>query len=343
MRDEREHDGDEDQGERTGVQEGEIEEAEDAHRHRADHVHLLAPDQIGDVAGERDRDEGEDGSRHHGVEQEIARHLQRADPVGKDERREDVERRLLGEAHEGREDDLLGMLNDHRKHGLTLDLLLGQEFREDRGLENAEADIETNADEDDAERERNPPTPGDELVAGELAERQKGEVGEEQAAGYAELRPRRDEAARAVRARPFHRQQHRAAPLAADPDALNKAQEGQDDRAPDADRLIARDEGDDEGGDAHQHEGRDQRRLAADAVAIVAEDRRTDRPRGKAGAIDEERVQRSDQRIGVREEQFREDQTGSRAVEEEIIPLDCRADRTCDHRPTQLGAVFDVG
>src|SRR6266851_5602815 len=342
VRDEREHDGDEDQGERAGVEEGEVQEAEDTDRHRADQVHLLAPDEIGDVAGERDRDEGEDRGGHHRVEQEIARHLQRADPVGEDERREDVERRLLGQAHEGREDDLLGMLNDHREHGLTLDLLLGQQLREDRRLENAEADIEADADEHDAEGKRNPPSPDDELVAGKLAERQEGEVGKEEAARHAELRPRRDEAARAVGARPLHRQQYRAAPFAADPDALDKAQEGQDDGAPDADRLVARDESDDEGGDAHQHEGRDQRRLAADAVAIVAEDRRTDRPRGESRAVDEEGIQRSDQRIGVREEQFGEDQAGGGAVEEEIIPLDCRADRTCDDRATQLGTVFHV-
>jgi hypothetical protein len=86
-------------------------------------------------------------------------------------------------------------------------------------------------------------------------------------------------------ARPFHRQQHRAAPFAADADALNRAQYGQDDAAPNADRIVRGHEGDQESRDAHEHEGRDQRRLAANTVAVVAEDRSTHRPRCEADEV----------------------------------------------------------
>ena len=39
---------------------------------------------------------------------------------------------------------------------------------------------------------------------------------------------------------PFHREQHRAAPFAADTDALDQADERQKNGAPDADAVVAR-------------------------------------------------------------------------------------------------------
>ena len=57
------------------------------------------------------------------------------------------------------------------------------------------------------------------------------------------------------------------------PRCPGKREDGQQDRAPDADAGVARHEARLEGGDAHHEQGDDQRRLAADAVAVVAEDR----------------------------------------------------------------------
>ena len=143
-------------------------------------------------------------------------------------------------------------------------------------------------------------------------------------------------------ARPFHGQEHGPAPFAADTDALQRPQHGQDDRAPDADRRIGRHEGDQEGRDAHKQQRRDQGRLAADPVAVVAEDRRTDRARGKADEIRAERKQLSRQRILIGEVELAKDQTGRRAVEEEVIPLDGGADRRCDDGLAQLCAVLRI-
>src|SRR5262245_51498026 len=61
-------------------------------------------------------------------------------------------------------------------------------------------------------------------------------------------------------------------PLAADTDALDEAQDGEDHCAPDADALIGRHQRHREGGEAHQQQRRNQCRLAADAVTVVAED-----------------------------------------------------------------------
>ena len=62
---------------------------------------------------------------------------------------------------------------------------------------------------------------------------------------------------------------------------------------PEADRGVGRQHADQDAGDAHQQQRRDQRRLAADPVAPVAEDRRADRPRGEADGVGRERRQRA--------------------------------------------------
>jgi hypothetical protein len=71
---------------------------------------------------------------------------------------------------------------------------------------------------------------------------------------------------------------------------LHKTQGRQDYRAPDPDLRVCRDKCHEKGGDAHQQERRDQRRLAADAVAVVTEDRRPDRAGDKADGINRERL-----------------------------------------------------
>src|SRR4051812_12491155 len=72
--------------------------------------------------------------------------------------------------------------------------------------------------------------------------------------------------------RPLHGNQYGTTPLAADANALQGAQDGQDHGAPDADRVVTRHKGYKERGDAHQQERRDQGCLAADAIAVMPED-----------------------------------------------------------------------
>jgi hypothetical protein len=100
---------------------------------------------------------------------------------------------------------------------------------------------------DDRERERDAPAPRQEFVARPGAERKDREIRQQQPARHAELRPRGHQTALTVGTRPFHREQHRAAPFAADADALDHAQHGQKHRAPDADGRVSGHEGDGEG------------------------------------------------------------------------------------------------
>jgi hypothetical protein len=98
-----------------------------------------------------------------------------------------------------------------------------------------------------------------------------------------------------------------------------------------------------ESGQTHEQQRRDQGRFAADAVAVVAEDRRAHRPRHEAYGVDGKGLERSDPRVRIREEQLGEDQAGDGAVEKEIVPLDCGADGGGDHRAAQLHLVLGRG
>src|SRR5262249_28981958 len=99
------------------------------------------------------------------------------------------------------------MLPEHLDDRRFLDLVVPHDLLEHRRLEDAKPDPQAHADEDDRDREGNAPAPGVELVTGQLAEGKHSEVGEEEAAWHAELRPRGNEPARAMAFRPFHREQ----------------------------------------------------------------------------------------------------------------------------------------
>ena len=98
-------------------------------------------------------------------------------------------------------------------------------------------------------------------------------------------------------------------------------------RRPDADLGIGRQQADQHRRHAHQDQAQHQQPLAADPVAEMAEDDAADRPRDEAERIGGEGEQGAGQRIVGGEEQPVEDQGGGRAVEEEIVPFDGRADR----------------
>src|ERR1700730_13943424 len=132
----------------------------------------------------------------------------------------------------------------------------------------------------------------------------------------AKLRPGGNKTPIGVGPRPFHRQQYRAAPFAADPDTLDEAQNNHDDGAPDAYLLIARHQGHGKGRHARQQEGSNQRRLAPEPIAVMAEDERPDRPRDKPDEKNRICLHRADQRVRRRKVELCEDQPGHDAVKE---------------------------
>jgi len=120
--------------------------------------------------------------------------------------------------------------------------------------------------------------------------------------------------------------QDRAAPLAADADALEHPQEDEGDRGRDADRRVRRKDADRRGREAHDQQRDHEHRLASGAVAEVAEDDPAERARREADAEGRERREGADRRVDLREEQVAEDQRRGGPVQEEVVPLDGGAD-----------------
>ena len=157
------------------------------------------------------------------------------------------------------------------------------------------------------------------------AEQQEEAVGGEEADRRAELRHHAEAAAPARRGI-LDREQRRAAPFAAEAEALAEAQQAEQRRRDPAGHRVGRQEGDRGGRSAHQQQRGDQRRLAPDPIAEMAEERAAERPRdeGEAEAgIGCEQLRRG-RRAG--EEERPEHQAGGGRVDVEIVELDRRAD-----------------
>jgi len=67
----------------------------------------------------------------------------------------------------------------------------------------------------------------------------------------------------------------------------------------------------------------------------MTEHQPAERPREKADAESGEGGESSDPRIELGKKQFVEHQRSGRAVDEEIVPLESRADRGCQHHPPE--------
>jgi hypothetical protein len=128
----------------------------------------------------------------------------------------------------------------------------------------------------------------------------------------------------------LQRHEHGPAPLAAEPQPLDDPEHHQQDGRGHADGGIGRQQADEEGGDAHHQQGHHQHGLAAQLVAVVAEDDPADGAGDEPGGRGGEGQQRAGKRVGVGEEQLVEDQGRSRAIEEEVVPLQGGADQAGD-------------
>ena len=98
-----------------------------------------------------------------------------------------------------------------------------------------------------------------------------------------------------------------------------------------------------EGRPAHQQQAQHQQLLAPDPVAVVPEHQRAQRPGGESDRVRQERQQRADERVGVREEQLVEHERGGGAVEEEVVPLDGGADEAGGDDALEAGGGWGSG
>ncbi len=153
----------------------------------------------------------------------------------------------------------------------------------------------------------------------------KNQRGDHETAGRSQLRQTAEQAAPALRPALRHHQ-HGAAPLAAEPDSLQQAQQHQQDRRKHTDGVVGRQAADQQRRRAGQQECRDQCRFATEAIAHVPEDDRSDRPGEKPDRESGKRQQRARDWIEVREELSIEDECGSEPIDLEIIPFDGGSD-----------------
>src|SRR5579883_2604790 len=307
------------------------------------HIDLPAPEPVRQVAGKRDREQRQKRHGEQDRKQEVSRHMDDLEAIGKNKGGVDIDRTHLSHPRESGEDDFPRLTLEYLDHRGARDPFVGNHFLKYRRFQDAEPDPQSDHDHDQAQPEWHPPPPAQKRRARQSAAGQDRKIGQKETGRPAPLRPRGEQSAVLVRSGPLHRQQHRPAPFAADPDPLDETQCNQCDRAPDADRLVGRHAADQKSRQAGQQQRRNQRRLAADAVAVMAEDRSPDRPRGEADGKYGEGLQRADQRLGGRKIQFCKDESGQLAVDEKIVPLDRRSDRTGDHRAAQLAAVLGIG
>src|SRR6185436_13331994 len=90
----------------------------------------------------------------------------------------------------------------------------------------------------------------------------------------------------------FNRQENGAAPLAAEAETLTEAAQREQARCGDPDGFVRRQDANGDRRDTHREECGDERRLAADAIAEVPEERGSDRPRHERDAERRERRER---------------------------------------------------
>jgi hypothetical protein len=336
VRDQRHDDRDEDQRVPGVAEHREVGEGDRRRQHGTGEVDPFSPDLVGQLGERRDQHQLGRGADEHRGQHEGVAELRPLHHIHKHVAGEQVERQLLTEPQPGREQDLAPMVAHRVLHRRAGGLLLRHHGREHRRLQDPQPDHQADAHEHQAQQERDPPAPRVEVGAGERGRQQRHATrAEHQPHRNADLGEARQQPATAL-VTPFHGEQHRAAPLTADRDALHQPQQHQDQRRGEPDRRRARQQPDHGRGQAHQQQRDDQRFLAPEPVAPVPEDRRAHRPCREPDRVGREGLHHPGVTRGRGEEQVREDECRGRVVEEEVVPLDGRADRPGEGRPPHL-------
>ncbi len=208
--------------------------------------------------------------------------------------------------------------------------LRGRHFGKHRGLVQRDAHVQADQHQHRREDKRNTPAPGHELLVGQQpGEQQEGAVGKEEANRRTQLREGAIERTLA-RWGVLGRQQRRAAPFTAQTQTLTKTGQRQQQRSQNTDGLVGRQQADGDGGDPHGQQRGDQRHLTPDAIAEVAEQRRTNRTCDKGDGEGRQRLQRGRRRVALREEDMRENDDRSGGVNIEVEEFDGGANQRCD-------------
>jgi hypothetical protein len=177
-----------------------------------------------------------------------------------------------------------------------------------------------------ADQERDAPAPGlQHLGRHRLGQYGAGRRPGQDAADRAAARRGADQAAPA-RLRMFDHEDDGGGVLAADRQALDHAQQREQDRRGDAQRLVAGQDADQEGRDGHRRHRESKRGAPSEAVADIADQRAADRPHQEANGEDAERRQHLRHLVFMGKEDAA-DGGGEVAVDREVVPFERVADR----------------
>jgi len=206
---------------------------------------------------------------------------------------------------------------------------------EERRLLKPQPDVDGDRDHDEREHERDPPSP---VVERRLAERfprpQDHGEGQDDPEGGGSLQPPRVVPALLV-GHVLGDVGNRTAVFPAEAEALDQAEQEEDERRRDADAGIARHDPDQGRGQAHAGERKEEGVLAAHAVADAAEQQRPEGPDQEAHGKERHRAQEGCHRVGLLEELDGEHR--SQAAEDvEVVPLDDVPNRRGGDDPAQL-------
>lgn len=212
------------------------------------------------------------------------------------------------------------------------------QFEEARALREGCAQREPGRREHARGPERHPPSPGGELRVGEgRRERQHDAVGEQEAERGAHLRKARPQPAPLGR-RVLGGQQHRPAPLAAEPEPLEETQHQEKRRSGRTDRRVRGHTADGDRGEARQEQRDDEDGAPPVPVTDVPEEDGAERPGHKAHSECREGGESSRQRRERRKEQRPEHQRRGRPVDEEVVELDGGTGERGGREPRQRGS-----
>ena len=231
------------------------------------------------------------------------------------------------------------MLAEYGRHRQLDALLALQRFAEHGRLMDLQPHVEADDDECGAGEERDAPAESKELIVGEPRREREEDAGRaDEADRRAELREHSVPRA-ATRRRVLDREQHGAPPFAAQPESLAEAAEREQQWRGDTDRGVRRQQADQHRRDPHRQQGRDERGLAADAVAEVPEKRRPDRAGEERDGKRGQRRQRRRGRVRGGEEEPGKDQHRGRRVDVEVEELDRRPDQAGEeHLSRRIGS-----
>ncbi len=262
--------------------------------------------------------------------------MQRVDDVAEAEYRKQVAKTVFRHARPDHHQEVARMTAQGGKGGGRHWGFAPGGVGEYRGLLDLRPDVKADQDEDQADEERDPPAPAQQILLRHHRHQGKDAGGQQIADRDAHRSEAAEEAAPPLR-RVFDRQDDGTAIFGAGAETLQQAHHDQQHGRPIADLVVGRQQPDQECAASDQQDGRDQHRLSPQPIAEMAEQKTAERPCDEADAKRRKRGERTDAGVEFRKEQVAENQGRGGAVDEEVIPFERRADGGGEHDAGERG------